>query len=180
MLSPPFPLSEPGVPAPFGLEDVMCHQEDRRAYAHELAHLLPQKAPPQGVDIIGGLIQNDDPAGLDRGHAEGHQAAHAAGKGLGRLARPFVHLQLLEEIPGPRPYPGGVTTAHAADQLDGLPGRQAADRHLGLRLERTRLPGISGTCSNVNAVDGDAASVGPDQADDLADQCSLAGPVGPQ
>ena len=71
-----------------------------------------------------------------------------------------------------------AASAQATDQFDGLQWANAINRHLGLRLVRTNLPGEIWFLTDVHAIDEDPARGLGRDADDLADQGRLPSTIG--
>ena len=65
------------------------HQEDRRPGLGQKTDLIPQQAPAYRVDIIGGLIEDDQAPGDDGAHGEGRQTGNTAGDLLRGSPRPL-------------------------------------------------------------------------------------------
>ena len=162
---------------PLGLDDVVGDQEHGRALVGKRPHLLPEQPAPDRVDVVGRLVEDDDPAGDDGGHRERHEPLDAAGQLRAVGPAPLLERQRLDEALAPLADRGRARASQPADELDRLVGRQPVDRQLRLRLERAGLAGEARVGDRIAAVDPDRPGVGLEQPDDLVDERRLAGAV---
>ncbi|MCP6379714.1 hypothetical protein NL466_28890, partial [Klebsiella pneumoniae] len=56
------------VDRPFGLPHIVGHEEDRGSSIGQEADLVPQQATAYRVDVIGGLVEDDQAPGDDGAH----------------------------------------------------------------------------------------------------------------
>ena len=163
-----------------GLHHVVGDQEDRAALLPEGADLVPQQPAAQGVDVVGGLVQDHHPPRLDRHHGEADQPLDPSRQLLAHGVAPLADVQRLDELVGAAAHGRSVAAADPPGQLDGLVHPERVDRHLGLREVRAQLAGRVGIGDQVIGSQGDPASGRLEQPDDLLDQGRLAGAVGPE
>ncbi len=71
------PVVQDGQPVdrPFGLDDVVGHEQDCRALVGQRPNLRPQQAPPDGIDVVGRLVEDDQPVRERRPPCRTRQAA---------------------------------------------------------------------------------------------------------
>jgi hypothetical protein len=77
----------------FGLDDVVGHEQDGRAFVRERSNLGPQQPAAHRVDVVGGLVEDDQPARLDGGHAERNEPLDAAREAGAVRVAPLAEVQ---------------------------------------------------------------------------------------
>ena len=163
-----------------GLADVVRDEQHARTGIGQRPDLVPEQASPDRVDVVGGLVEHDQSAGEDRRHAERREACDAAGDLLRRGVRPRADVERVDEVLGARGDLRPAPAADPADELDRRARRQARDRDVRLGLDRGPPTREIGPGDRVDAVEGDRAGVGSDEADDLVDEGRLACAVVPE
>ena len=168
------------VDRPLGLPHVVGHQEDRRAGLGQKADLVPQQAPAYRVDIIGGLIEDDQAPGDDGAHGEGSQTGNTAGDLLRGSPRPLPQVEGLDELLGAPARLTRAPSSHTPHEVDRRQGRESCDGHIGLSLDIGETTGESGVGDGVDPVEPDAPGGRAQQPHHLVDQRGLARAVVPE
>ena len=165
------------VDRPLRLAHVVGDQEDGGAVVGECADLVPQQTAAHGIDVIGRLVEDDEPPRDDGAHGEGGQPRYSAGDLLGRSAGPLADVEGVDELLRPPAHTTPVGPADASDEFDGALRRQPGDRDVGLGLDARGAPGRGGPGDRIEAVESDGPGCGAQQAHHLVDQRALARPV---
>jgi len=92
------------IDGPLNLDDVVGDEQDCGTLIREESHLGPEQAPPHGVDVVGGLVEDDDLARFDRGHAERHEALDATREAGAVGVAPLAEVQGFDQSSRPHPY----------------------------------------------------------------------------
>ena len=168
------------VDRPLGLPHVVGHQEDRRPGLGQKTDLVPQQAPAYRVDIIGGLIEDDQAPGDDGAHGEGSQTGNSAGDLLRGSPGPLPQVEGVDQFFGAPARLTRTPSSYTPHEVDRHQGREPGDGHIGLRLDIGEATGESGVGDGVNPVEPDAPGGRAQQPHHLVDQRGLARAVVPE
>ena len=162
------------------LGHVVRHEQHGRTLVGEIADGRPEQPPTDRVDVVRGLVEDDDTAGLDGRHREGGQPFDTAGELLALDVAPLADVERLDEALTAGPDTVGVATPQLADEVDREPRRERSERQLGLRLERAQSARGRRIGHEIDLVERDRATVRCEQPDDLVDERGLASAVVPE
>jgi hypothetical protein len=141
------------------------------------AGLAPQEPPPDGVDVVRRLVEDDQPAGDDGGHGERHEALDPARQLLAVLVHPLADVERLGEVGRPLANLRPAAAPDPPHEVDRLARGQPVEGDLRLGLDGADLAREGRVGDHVMAVDRDRPGIGSQQPHDLVDERRLAGAV---
>jgi len=168
------------VDCPFGLPHVVGHEEDRGSSIGQEADLVPQQATAYWVDVIGGLVEDDQVPGDDGTHGEGRQTGNATGDLLRGSRGPLPQVEGIDELLGASARLTRTASSQAPHEVDGRQRSEPRDGDIGLCLDVGETAGESGVGNGVDAVESDAPGGRTQQPHHLVDQRGLARAVVPE
>ena len=169
------PLAEP-----VGLLHVVRGEQDRLAFAVQLAEQVPQREPALRVQARGRLVQEQHRRAVEDGPRHHQPLGHAAGQRVHRRLGPLRQLELLEQVAGDLLGRLGAHAEQPAVEVQVLPHGELAVQGVLLRDDPAQLLGQRRVGRHVHPGEERPAGRRDHPGGEHAGGGGLAGPVRPE